>query len=170
MKMKNESLKKIGLVISDVDGVLTDGGMYYSARGDIQKKFHVRDGMGISILKRNNIPTVIITKEKNQIVKKWASKMSVDRLFDGVKKKEILVPKLCKLYNLKEENIAYIGDDVNDMGIMEKIGLCISPKDANLEVRKIANHVTKSKGGEGVLREVCDLIISKKFGSRKKLY
>ena len=170
MKMKNESLKKIKLVISDVDGVLTDGGMYYSARGDIQKKFHARDGMGISILKRNNIPTVIITKEKNQIVKKWASKMSVDRLFDGVKKKEILVPKLCKLYNLKEENIAYIGDDVNDIGIMEKIGLSISPKDANLEVRKIANHVTKSKGGEGVLREVCDLIISKKFGSRKKLY
>ena len=168
--MKNESLKKIKLVISDVDGVLTDGGMYYSARGDIQKKFHARDGMGISILKRNNIPTVIITKEKNQIVKKWASKMSVDRLFDGVKKKEILVPKLCKLYNLKEENIAYIGDDVNDIGIMEKIGLSISPKDANLEVRKIANHVTKSKGGEGVLREVCDLIISKKFGSRKKLY
>ena len=170
MKMKNESLKKIKLVISDVDGVLTDGGMYYSARGDIQKKFHARDGMGMSILKRNNIPTVIITKEKNQIVKKWASKMSVDRLFDGVKKKEILVPKLCKLYNLKEENIAYIGDDVNDIGIMEKIGLSISPKDANLEVRKIANHVTKSKGGEGVLREVCDLIISKKFGSRKKLY
>tara|TARA_B100000676_G_scaffold84505_1_gene84586 strand:+ start:177 stop:683 length:507 start_codon:yes stop_codon:yes gene_type:complete len=168
--MKNESLQKIKLVISDVDGVLTDGGMYYSARGDIQKKFHARDGMGISILKRNNIPTVIITKEKNQIVKKWASKMSVDRLFDGVKKKEILVPKLCKLYNLKEENIAYIGDDVNDIGIMEKIGLSISPKDANLEVRKIANHVTKSKGGEGVLREVCDLIISKKFGSRKKLY
>ena len=95
--------------------------MYYSARGDIQKKFHARDGMGISILKRNNIPTVIITKEKNQIVKKWASKMSVDRLFDGVKKKEILVPKLCKLYNLKEENIAYIGDDVNDIGIMMKL-------------------------------------------------
>ena len=170
MKMKNESLQKIKLVISDVDGVLTDGGMYYSARGDIQKKFHARDGMGISILKRNNIPTVIITKEKNLIVKKWASKMPVDRLFDGVKNKEILVPKLCKLYNLKEENIAYIGDDVNDIGIMEKIGLSISPKDANLEVRKIANHVTKSKGGEGVLREVCDLIISKKFGSRKKLY
>ena len=170
MKMKNESLKKIKLVISDVDGVLTDGGMYYSARGDIQKKFHARDGMGISILKRNNIPTVIITKEKNLMVKKWASKMPVHRLFDGVKKKESLVPKLCKLYNLKEENIAYIGDDVNDMEIMKKIGLSISPNDANLEVRKIANHITKSKGGEGVLREVCDLIISKKFGSKKKLY
>ena len=170
MKMKNESLKKIKLVISDVDGVLTDGGMYYSARGDIQKKFHARDGMGMSILKRNNIPTVIITKEKNQIVKKWASKMSVDRLFDGVKKKEILVPKLCKLYNLKEENIAYIGDDVNDIGIMMKIGISITPKDGNVEVKKIANHIAKSSGGRGVLREVCDLIVSAKFGKKKKLY
>jgi YrbI family 3-deoxy-D-manno-octulosonate 8-phosphate phosphatase len=170
MKMRNESLKKIKLVISDVDGVLTDGGMYYSAKGDIQKKFHARDGMGISILKRNNIPTVIITKEKNLIVKKWASKMSVDRLFDGVKKKEILVSKLCKLYNLKEENIAYIGDDVNDIGIMMKIGISITPNDGNVEVKKIANHIAKKNGGEGVLREVCDLIVSARFGKKKKLY
>ena len=165
-----EKIKEIKLVISDVDGVLTDGGMYYSAKGDIQKKFHARDGMGIAILKRNQIPTVIITKEKNVIVKKWASKMPVDKLFDGIKKKEDLLPKLCKLYNLTEKNIAYIGDDVNDMEIMKKIGMSISPNDANLEVKKIANHITKSKGGEGVLREVCDLIISKRFGSRKKLY
>ena len=170
MKIKNESLKKIKLVVSDVDGVLTDGGMYYSAKGDILKKFHARDGMGISILKRNDIPTVIITKEKNLIVKRWASKMNVDRLFDGINKKEILVPKLCKLYNLKEENIAYIGDDVNDIGIMMKIGLSITPNDGNVEVKKIANHIVKSSGGKGALREVCDLIISAKFGKRKKLY
>ena len=71
---------------------------------------------------------------------------------------------------MTEKNIAYIGDDVNDMEIMKKIGISISPNDANLEVKKIANHITKSNGGEGVLREVCDLIISKRFGSRKKLY
>ena len=165
-----EKIKKIELVISDVDGVLTDGGMYYSAKGDIQKKFHARDGMGIAILKRNQIPTVIITKERNVIVKKWASKMPVDKLFDGIKNKESLLPKLCKLYDLKLENIAYIGDDVNDIEIMKKIGLSISPNDGNVEVKKISNFVTKSNGGEGVLREICDLIISKKFGRRKKLY
>ena len=96
--------------------------------------------------------------------------MSVDRLFDGVKKKEILVSKLCKLYNLKEENIAYIGDDVNDIGIMMKIGISITPNDGNVEVKKIANHIAKKNGGEGVLREVCDLIVSARFGKKKKLY
>jgi N-acylneuraminate cytidylyltransferase len=170
MSKKIESIKKIKLLISDVDGVLTDGGMYYSAKGDIQKKFHARDGMGIAILQRNGIPTIIITKEKNQIVKKWTSKMNVDKLFQGVKKKETLLPKLCNLYNLKEENIAYIGDDVNDLEIMKNIGFSVTPKDGNIEVKKIANHISKINGGEGVLREVCDLLISTKFGIKKKLY
>ena len=159
MNKKSDYIKRIKIVASDVDGVLTDGGMYYSSKGDVQKKFHARDGMGISILKRNKIPTVIITKE-----------MNVDRLFDGVKNKEILIPKLCSLYNLNKENIAYIGDDVNDLEIMKKIGFSVVPKDGNLEVKKIANHICKSNGGEGVLREICDLIISTKFGTRKKLY
>jgi N-acylneuraminate cytidylyltransferase len=170
MNKESEYIKRIKIVASDVDGVLTDGGMYYSSKGDVQKKFHARDGMGISILKRNKIPTVIITKEKNNIVKKWTSKMNVDRLFDGIKNKEILIPKLCSLYNLNKENIAYIGDDVNDLEIMKKIGFSVVPKDGNLEVKKIANHICKSNGGEGVLREICDLIISTKFGTRKKLY
>ena len=170
MSKKTESIKKIKLLISDVDGVLTDGGMYYSIKGDIQKKFHARDGMGIAILQRNGIPTIIITKEKNEIVKKWASKMNVDKLFQGVSKKEMLIPKLCNLYNVKEENITYIGDDVNDLEIMKRIGFPVTPKDGNIEVKKIAHHISKTKGGEGVLREVCDLLISTKFGKKKKLY
>ena len=163
-------LKKIKIVLTDVDGVLTDGGMYYSSDGDIMKKFHARDGMGIAVLKRNGIPTVIITKEKNEIVKKWTSKMNVDKLFQGIKKKELLLPKLCNLYNLNKENIAYIGDDVNDLEIMKKIGFSVTPKNGNIEVKKIANHISKINGGEGVLREVCDLLISTKFGKKKKLY
>ena len=71
---------------------------------------------------------------------------------------------------MNKENIAYIGDDVNDLEIMKKIGFSVVPKDGNLEVKKIANHICKSNGGEGVLREICDLIISTKFGTRKKLY
>ena len=170
MSKKIESIKKIKLVVSDVDGVLTDGGMYYSAKGDIQKKFHARDGMGIAILQRNGIPTVIITKEKNEIVKKWTSKMKVDKLFQGIKKKETLLIKLCDHYNLNEENIAYIGDDVNDLEIMKKIGFSVTPKDGNIEVKKIANYISKINGGEGVLREICDLLILTKFGNKKKLY
>ena len=83
-----KKIKKIKLVAVDVDGVLTDGGMYYSSKGDIMKKFHARDGMAVTLLKKNNIPTVIITKEKTEIVKKWSLKMNVDKLFDRVKCKE----------------------------------------------------------------------------------
>ena len=81
-----EKIKKIKLIATDVDGVLTDGGMYYSSKGDILKKFQAIDGMAVSILKRNIIPTVIITKEKNQIVKRWSTKMDIDKLFDGINK------------------------------------------------------------------------------------
>jgi YrbI family 3-deoxy-D-manno-octulosonate 8-phosphate phosphatase len=165
-----EKIKKIKLIATDVDGVLTDGGMYYSSKGDTLKKFQAIDGMAVSILKRNTIPTVIITKERNQIVKQWSSKMNIDRLFDGIKNKEKLVPKLCKLYSLSENNIAYIGDDVNDLEILKRVGFSITPKDGNLEVKKIVDCICKSSGGEGVLREICDLVISVKFGKKRKLY
>ena len=163
-------IKKIKLIATDVDGVLTDGGMYYSSKGDVLKKFHARDGMAVSILKKNTIPTVIITKERNQIVKKWSSKMNIDKLFDGVKNKEKVVSKLCKSYGLSENNIAYIGDDVNDLEILKKTGFAATPKDGNLEVKKIVDYICKNRGGEGVLREICDLIISIKFGKKRKLY
>ena len=165
-----EKIKKIKLIATDVDGVLTDGGMYYSSKGDTLKKFQAIDGMAVSILKRNTIPTVIITKERNQIVKQWSSKMNIDRLFDGIKNKEKIVPKLCKLYSLSENNIAYIGDDVNDLEILKRVGFSITPKDGNLEVKKIVDYICKSSGGEGVLREICDLVISVKFGKKRKLY
>ena len=165
-----QKCKKIKLIITDVDGVLTDGGMYYSSKGDIMKKFHARDGMAVTLLKKNNIPTVIITKEKTEIVKKWSLKMNVDKLFDRVKCKEKIIPKLCKSYNLVENNIAYIGDDVNDLEIMKKVGLSITPNDGISEIKKIVDYKCKKKGGEGTLREVCDLIISVKFGKRKNLY
>ena len=81
-------LKKIKVVITDVDGVLTDGGMYYSSKGDVMKKFYARDGMGVNILRRNKIPTIIVTKEKNPIIRKWAKKMNVYLVLDGIIKKE----------------------------------------------------------------------------------
>jgi YrbI family 3-deoxy-D-manno-octulosonate 8-phosphate phosphatase len=168
-KLKNK-IHKIKLIATDVDGVLTDGGMYYSSKGNILKKFQARDGMAVSILKRNIIPTVIITKERNQTVKKWSSKMSIDKLFDGIENKENIIPKLCKFYSLSENNIAYIGDDVNDLEILKRIGFSATPKDGNLEVKKIVDYICKNRGGEGVLREICDLIISIKFGKKKKLY
>ena len=88
MKKILEKCKKIKILLTDVDGVLTDGGMYYSSNGDFLKKFNARDGMGVNVLRRHKIPTIIVTKEKTSIVKKWASKMNVEQVFDGVLKKE----------------------------------------------------------------------------------
>ena len=102
--MKKElykKFKKIKLVLTDVDGVLTDGGMYYTTEGDIMKKFHARDGMGVTLLRKHNIPTILITKEKTKMVKQWAAKMKVEKLYDGIIKKNMILDKVCNAFNLK---------------------------------------------------------------------
>ena len=98
-------LKKIKLVLTDVDGVLTDGGRYYTTSGEEWKKFHVRDGMGINLLLRNKIKTVIITKEKSKIVKKWASDMCVSKIIMGAVKKEQTLSKICKEFKVQPRSI-----------------------------------------------------------------
>ena len=151
---------QIKLVITDVDGVLTDGGMYYSKNGEILKKFNTRDGMGVELLRNNKIPVVIITGEKSQIVLNRAKKLLIKDVFIGIKKKELLLPKICKKYKIKKNNVVYIGDDINDLNIMQQVGFSASPKDGISIVKKKSNYVCKVKGGEGVLREVADMIIS----------
>ena len=111
---------KIKMLLTDVDGVLTDGGMYYSNKGDIMKKFHARDGMGVTLLRKKGIDTIIVTKEKTDIVKHWSKKMKIRELFDGIKDKEVILDKVCKKYKLIPSQVAYIGDDVNDIGLLKK--------------------------------------------------
>ena len=171
--MTPKLLKKctnIKILLTDVDGVLTDGGMYYSAYGDIMKKFNAKDGMGINILRKKNIPTIIVTKEKTKIVKQWAKKMDVKKVYDGVLKKELILEKICKFFKISEKEIAFIGDDVNDLELMKKVGFSATPKDGNNAAKKIADYITKSKGGDGVVREITDLIIKSKYGGKEKLY
>ena len=172
-KLWDNLMKKcinIKILLTDVDGVLTDGGMYYSAHGDVMKKFNSKDGMGINILRKKNIPTVIVTKEKTVIVKKWARKMNVKKVYDGVLKKELVLEKICKFFKISEKEIAFIGDDVNDLELMKKVGFSVTPKDGNNAVKKIADYITKSGGGEGAVREITDLIIKAKYGEKEKLY
>ena len=153
--------KKIKIVLTDVDGVLTDGGMYYSKDGDVMKKFHARDGMGISLLRKNDILTVIVTKEKTKMVKKWAKKMNA-KLFDGVLNKEEILEKICTQYDVFPYEIAYIGDDVNDVNLLKLVGLGVVPKDGNQIAKKSSNYISKTIGGKGVFREVAELILLSK--------
>jgi YrbI family 3-deoxy-D-manno-octulosonate 8-phosphate phosphatase len=169
-----ESLKskcrKIKLVLTDVDGVLTDGGRYYSEKGEIIKRFHVRDGMGINILLRNGIKTAIVTKENSKIVKKWAKEMNVSKTYSGIKIKEKELEKICKFYNILSSEIAFIGDDVNDIELMKKVGFSVTPSDGVFQAKKIANYICKNSGGNGALREMIDLILKEKFSSKTNWY
>jgi len=152
-------LKKIKVIATDVDGVLTDGGVYYTNNGELAKKFHIRDGMGINILLRNKIPTVIITKEKNMIIKKWSKKMNVTKLYQGILKKESLLNELCSIFNISPKELAYIGDDVNDIDLLQSVGFSATPSDGILEAKKICDYTCNSFGGKGAFREVADLIV-----------
>ena len=157
-----EKCKNIRIVMTDVDGVLTDGGMYYTEKGDVMKKFHVRDGMGVTLMKKYDIPTVIVTKEKTPMVKQWAKRMKIEKLYDGITKKENILENICIKFNVNSNAVAYIGDDVNDIALLKKVGFSICPNDAIEDVKKICNYICKSKGGEGTLRELADMIISVK--------
>ena len=140
---KIQNLKKIKILLTDVDGVLTDGGMYYTPDGDYMKKFNARDGMGINLLKRNEIPTVIVTKEKTVMVKNWAKKMNIDYVFDGIQKKEKILEKICIKYKIGIPEIGYIGDDVNDLELLKKVGFSATPKDGIIQAQRIVNYVCK---------------------------
>ena len=167
--IKNK-IKKIEIILTDVDGVLTDGGRYYSEKGEIIKKFHVRDGMGVNILLRNGIKTIIITKENSKIVKKWAKDMNITKVYSNAIQKELLVDQISKEFSIKSSEIAYIGDDVNDVKIAKKIGLSATPKDGIKIMAQNVNYVCKLGGGMGAFRELSDLILLKKFNKKVQWY
>mgnify|MGYP001357750490 CR=1 FL=1 len=154
-----EKMKKVKLVITDVDGVLTDGGMYYNKEGEYMKKFNTKDSMGMELLSKIGIKTILMTREDSMIVRERVKKIKIVDLYSGVMKKEDLIDEITEKYNVRNDEIAYIGDDVNDIEIMKKIGFSVTPSDGNYAVRNISDHICKNEGGKGVFREIADLII-----------
>ena len=96
--------------------------------------------------------------------------MNVTKVYDGVLKKELILEKICKSFKISEKEVAFIGDDVNDLELMKKVGFSVTPNDGNNMVKKIADYITKAKGGDGAVREITDLIIKTKYGEKEKLY
>ena len=150
-KIKNQNLNKIKMIISDCDGVLTD---------DYLKKFNTRDGMGISLLKGHDIKFAIITGENSEIVKRRAEKLGITEYYLGVKNKLEIFNLLKQKYAISNEEIAYIGDDINDYEVMRNAGLACCPSNAIESVKSVAGYVTNTKSGEGVVREVIDYILN----------
>lgn len=154
-----EKLAKVKLLAMDVDGVLTDAGMYYSEHGDELKKFNTRDGKGIELLRKAGIKTALITSENTQIVERRAAKLKIDELYQGVEDKLAALRQIISKYGLTYQEVAYIGDDINDMEAMQAVGLAITVADGLPENQRIADYITQAKGGEGVVREVAVLIL-----------
>lgn len=149
----------IQMVLTDCDGCLTDSGMYYSENGDELKKFSTRDGMGFALLREQNIVTGIVTGENMQIVSQRAKKLHLDVLELGCKDKPNAIRKICESHGIRLENVAYIGDDINDIAALSIVGLSCCPADATEPVKAASIYITKAKGGEGVLREVAELVL-----------
>ena len=169
-KLLLSKIKKIEILLTDVDCVLTDCGMYYDKRGDSMKKFHTRDGMAVTLLRKKSIPTIIVTKEKTIIVRKWAKRMKVYKTYDGIVDKVSILSKICKTFNVKSEQIAYIGDDVNDLELLSSVGLSATPKDGIIQVKKIVDYTCNLRGGNGAFREFSDLILSIQFPKKIAWY
>lgn len=160
-KVNSTTLPTIKMFLSDCDGCLTDGGMYYSENGDELKKFNTRDGMGFALLKEHGIITGIVTSESVDLNRRRANKLKLDILEDGCKDKVATIKKICKKYGINLENVAYVGDDINDLAVIKMVGFGCCPNDAVKSVKNAARYVTHSCGGQGAIREVADVILQR---------
>ncbi len=164
--MKEEELNKVAskikIAIFDVDGVMTDGGLIYDQDGKEYKVFNAKDGQGLVMLKRAGIKTVVITAKESYMVQKRFTDLGFTRIYQGQKNKESALDEVVDDYELKFDEVAYMGDDLPDLCVLRKVGLPSCPKDAVPEVIKASRFVTNRLGGHGAVRELCDLILKNK--------
>lgn len=154
-----ERAKKVKLLIVDIDGVMTDGRIIYSVYGDELKFFDVQDGLGISLLLRAGIKSVIITAKKSRIVKMRAKDLRVAKAYQGHMDKLIPFEKTLRRFRVKPEEVCFIGDDLIDIPILRRVGFAIAVPNAMEEVKASAHHITVKAGGRGAVREICDFIL-----------
>ena len=155
--------RRLRLVLTDNDGVLTDGGVYYAESGEALRRFTVRDGMGVERLREAGIATAIVTRERSGCVERRSAKLRLPHLFQGVHDKAAQLPAILRETGLAVEALGYIGDDVNDLGIMAAIGehgLTAAPADAMPEVLAACHHRCAARGGHGAFRDFAEWILA----------
>lgn len=158
-KFPMDRAKKIKLLITDVDGVLTDGRIILGSGGEEFKNFHVLDGTGIRLAMRAGLKIAIISARKSAVTERRAKELGISELWQIEGDKERIYERLRRKYNLPNSGIAYIGDDIYDIGIMKKVGLAIAVANAVDEVKGVACYITRRAGGCGAVREVIDLLL-----------
>jgi YrbI family 3-deoxy-D-manno-octulosonate 8-phosphate phosphatase len=160
-QVHRQKARDIRLLLTDCDGVLTDGGVYYSARGEEMKRFSMRDGMGVERLRRlANVEVGIVTGEESGAVQRRAEKLQITELHLGAKDKLDTLQKILERRGLSLQQVAYIGDDTNDLQVMRQVGLSACPADAQHAAHQVADYVCGHKGGQGAFREFAEAIIA----------
>ncbi len=159
-----KQLRTIRIVATDVDGVLTDAGMYYAESGDEFKKFNTRDGMGLKLLQKAGVVTAIVTQETTKLVARRAERLTIPELHQGSFDKLSTITALAARHGATLADVAYIGDDVNDLAALRAVGFSATPADGHRSVKQVVKYVCQAKGGEGAVRELADLILEAKEG------
>lgn len=170
MDMKNsemlDNLKKraaeIKVLLLDVDGVLTDGRIIYDSRGRDMKVFDVHDGLGVYLLEKAGVVTILITAKGSKAIKPRARDMRVTEVFENIHPKAAILDKILKKYNVNSNQVCFVGDDLVDLGIMKKVGLPIAVFNAVPEIKQIASYIALREGGRGAVREIAELILKAK--------
>ena len=155
-----EKIKNLKLVVTDVDGVLTDGSLYYTENGLVMKKFNVKDGMGVKLLREAGLKTGMISTDTSKFMRLRAERLRMDYIYLGVWEKQVTLREICDDMNITMAEAAFIGDDVNDLGVMKEAGFTACPADAVDEIIEISNYKCKNNGGKGAYRELVNLILS----------
>jgi 3-deoxy-D-manno-octulosonate 8-phosphate phosphatase (KDO 8-P phosphatase) len=154
-----EKAKKIKLLILDVDGVLTDGRIIYDSRGRDMKFFDVHDGLGVYLLKKAGIATILITAKGSRAIRPRARDMQVEEIFENISPKTTVLEKVLRRYKVNTDEICFVGDDLVDLGLMRSVGFPIAVFNAAPEIKQAASYITLKQGGRGAVREVAELIL-----------
>lgn len=151
---------KARLVVFDVDGVLTDGKLYFDEQGREYKAFHARDGHGLKLLRATGVETAVISGRKSASVSRRMENLGIERVFQGVEDKLPVLQGICEQQGLAFEQVAYVGDDLLDLAVMRRVGFSVAVADAHFSLLSVAHWRTQQAGGNGAVREVCDLIMA----------
>jgi 3-deoxy-D-manno-octulosonate 8-phosphate phosphatase (KDO 8-P phosphatase) len=158
--MTKKASAPIRMLVLDVDGVMTDGRLYFGPRGEALKLFHVRDGLGIKQVAAAGIEVVVISGRKSKMVDVRCRELGVEHVYQGAKEKLPVLEKLCARLKIEPSACACVGDDLPDIPLMQKVALAFAVADAHPEARHAAHLVTKLPGGHGAVREVCDYLLA----------
>src|SRR5437870_6783635 len=154
-----DKLSLVRLIAMDVDGVLTDGGIYLDGKESESKRSHIADGLGIQLAVQAGLVVVWISGRESDVVQRRADELGVTHLYQKTSNKSAVLAELIGKYSLNQSNIAYVGDDLNDLPAFSLAGVKFAPANAVTEIKALADFVTEKSGGEGAIREVCDVIL-----------